>query len=64
MIRLTDDSRQVGDRFSLREPDAAPTANGQWFPIPRQGRACHQQTSTDTTDYRFPLAIHASLSGT
>jgi len=40
-------------------------SNGEWTVVAdataRQGFAI-EQTSTDTTDYRFPLAIHASLS--
>jgi hypothetical protein len=39
--------------------------DGEWTvvadPTAREGFAI-EQTSTDTTDYRFPLAIHASLS--
>lgn len=40
-------------------------SDGEWIvvadPTAREGFAI-EQTSTDTTDYRFPLAIHASLS--
>jgi hypothetical protein len=40
-------------------------SDGEWTvvadPTAREGFAI-EQTSTDTTDYRFPLAIHASLS--
>ncbi len=40
-------------------------SNGEWTvvadPTAKDGLAI-EQTSTDTTDYRFPLAIHASLS--
>jgi hypothetical protein len=40
-------------------------SDGEWMvvadPTAKEGFAI-EQTSTDTTDYRFPLAIHASLS--
>ena len=39
--------------------------NGEWTVVSdptAKGGLAIEQTSTDTTDYRFPLAIHASLS--
>ena len=47
----------------MREPARAARGNGPSSPIRQpSGRPRIEQTSTDRTDYRFPLAIHESLS--